>query len=480
MIVGDRLSSMQDSTAKQIRQNKMGVKPVGSLLFSMGLPIMISMMVQALYNVVDSIFIAQIGEHALTAVSLAFPVQMLMISMGVGTSIGVNSLLSRRLGQQRHQEASEVAMQGLFLSVVIWIGFALVGALLSPYFFHWFTNDQEIITMGQTYLLICTTLSLGIFGQFVCERIMQGTGDTIHPMITQASGAIINIILDPILIFGLFGAPKLGIVGAAIATIIGQMSALGLAFFFMLRKTHDLQFKFWGFRPNGHIIKEIYQVGLPSIIMQSIGSVMSIGMNSILITFSATAVAVFGIYFRLQSFIFMPIFGLSTAMISIVAYNFGAKNQKRITGTIRIAIYISVCIMLVGISLFQLFPKALLTLFNASEDMMDIGMGALRIISFHLPLAGISIIFSASFQALGKGIYSLMLSVVRQLVFLLPAAYILSLVGGLEAVWFAFIVSELASIVMSSTLYHRIYHRTIRTLVPLAHAVPAPNTAQDS
>lgn len=457
---------MQNSDTAPVRQNKMGAKPVGQLVVTMALPVMISMMVQALYNVVDSIFIARIGEQALAAVSLAFPVQMLMISMGVGTSIGVNALLSRRLGQQRPKEASDVAMQGLFLAVLIWILFAAIGALLTPFFFHWFTDDPEIIRMGQIYLLIVTTLSIGIFGQFICERIMQGTGDTIHPMITQAAGAIINIILDPILIFGLLGAPEMGMAGAAVATIIGQLSALGLALFFMKTKVHELTFSFRGFTVNWHIIKEIYQVGLPSIIMQSIGSVMTIGMNSILIAFSATAVAVFGVYFRLQSFIFMPVFGLSTAMISIVAYNYGARNRQRIVQTIRFSQFIAVGIMLFGLAIFQIIPEPLLLLFNASDEMMGIGKQALRIISLAFPLAGIAIVFSSSFQAMGKGTYSLMLSVTRQLIFLLPSAWVLARIGGLDAIWFSFLVSELVSVTMSILLYWRIYRGTITTLQP--------------
>lgn len=457
---------MQHSDPKPLRPNKMGTKPIVPLLFSMAVPIMISMMVQALYNVVDSIFIARIGEEALTAISLAFPIQILSISMGIGTSIGMNALLSRRLGQQRNREASEVAMQGLFLAVVIWVVFAILGTILSTFFFGLFTDDTKIISMGRTYLLITTTLSLGIFTQFVAERIMQGTGNTIHPMITQVTGAVINIILDPILIFGLLGAPKMGMAGAAVATVIGQWSAMGLSFFFMIRKTHELTFTFKAFKPNMAIIREIYRVGLPSIIMQSIGSLMTIGMNSILISFSATAVAVFGVYFRLQSFIFMPIFGLATAMISIVAFNYGARNRHRITGTIRFAAIISATIMLVGLAIFQLLPDVLLGFFDASEAMMDIGMKALRTISIHFPLAGVAIIFSSSFQAMGKGTYSLLLSVTRQLVFLLPAAYILSLIGGLDTLWFAFLVSEGASITMSSIMYHRVYHRKIRHLEP--------------
>jgi putative MATE family efflux protein len=353
----------------------------------MGFPIMLSMMIQALYNVVDSIFIARVGEDALTAVSLAFPIQMLMISVGVGTAIGVNSLLSRRLGAQQHKEASSVAVHGLFLSVVIWIFFAIFGAILTPFFFQLFTDSPEIIKMGQDYLIICTTLSLGIFGQLVCERIMQGTGNTIHPMITQGVGAIINIILDPIFIFGYFGLPAMGTAGAAIATVIGQWVAMGLALFFMIRKTTELNFKFKRFRPKFRTIKEIYEVGLPSIIMQSIGSVMTIGMNTILIAFSATAVAVFGIYFKLQSFIFLPVFGLTAAMISIVGFNYGARNKERIARTIRHAVLIATGMMLLGILIFQTIPALLLRLFDASPSMLDIGIRALRIISIHFPLS---------------------------------------------------------------------------------------------
>ena len=413
----------------------MAVRPVGSLLITMGFPIMLSMMIQALYNVVDSIFIARVGEDALTAVSLAFPIQMLMISVGVGTAIGGNSLLSRRLGAQQHKEASSVAVHGLFLSVVIWIFFAIFGAILTPFFFQLFTDSPEIIKMGQDYLIICTTLSLGIFGQLVCERIMQGTGNTIHPMITQGVGAIINIILDPIFIFGYFGLPAMGTAGAAIATVIGQWVAMGLALFIMIRKTTELNFKFKRLRPKFRTIKEIYEVGLPSIIMQSIGSVMTIGMNTILIAFSATAVAVFGIYFKLQSFIFLPVFGLTAAMISIVGFNYGARNKERIARTIRHAVLIATGMMLLGILIFQTIPALLLRLFDASPSMLDIGIRALRIISIHFPLAGIAIILSSSFQAIGKGFYSLIIYILRQLGVLLPAAYLLNRISGFDAVW---------------------------------------------
>lgn len=425
---------------------------------------MLSMMIQALYNVVDSIFIARVGEDALTAVSLAFPIQMLMISVGVGTAIGVNSLLSRRLGAQQHKEASSVAVHGLFLSVVIWIFFAIFGAILTPFFFQLFTDSPEIIKMGQDYLIICTTLSLGIFGQLVCERIMQGTGNTIHPMITQGVGAIINIILDPIFIFGYFGLPAMGTAGAAIATVIGQWVAMGLALFFMIRKTTELNFKFKRFRPKFRTIKEIYEVGLPSIIMQSIGSVMTIGMNTILIAFSTTAVAVFGIYFKLQSFIFLPVFGLTAAMISIVGFNYGARNKERIARTIRHAVLIATGMMLLGILIFQTIPALLLRLFDASPSMLDIGIRALRIISIHFPLAGIAIILSSSFQAIGKGFYSLIISIVRQLGVLLPAAYLLARIWGLDAVWFAFLASEVASLLLAIIFFIKIYRREIATL----------------
>lgn len=465
---------------QRLPQNKMATRPIGPLLITMGLPIMLSMMIQALYNVVDSIFIAQISEEALTAVSLAFPIQMLMISVGVGTSIGVNSLLSRRLGAHHYKEASSVAVHGLFLAIVSWVIFALFGAILTPYFFQLFTDSTPIIAMGQSYLLICTIFSIGIFTQLICERIMQGTGDTIHPMITQGTGAIINIILDPIFIFGYFGVPKMGVAGAAIATILGQWSAMGLSLFFMLRKTPELQFKFKGFRPKKRVIKEIYQVGLPSMIMQSIGSVMTISMNTILISFTATAVAVFGVYFKLQSFIFLPVFGLAAAMISIVAFNYGARDKERIIKTIKNAIGIVFLVMMVGLAIFQFFPRFLLELFNASPEMMEIGMKALRIISLAFPLAGIAIVLSSSFQALGKGFYSLFVSIIRQLVVLLPSAYLLSILSGLDAVWFAFLISEIVCLIVSLWLYARLYRRNIQTLDLHPETVIPPQSIENN
>lgn len=430
-------------------------------------------MVQALYNIVDSIFISRVGEAALTAVSLGFPIQIVMISVGVGTSIGLNALLSRRLGERRPDLASNVAMHGLFLVVVISSIIAVLGATLPFWFIKMFTTDKEIISMGNAYLFIITVGSFGLFGQLILERIMQSTGDTIHPMITQATGAIINIILDPILIFGYFGLPAMGVTGAAIATIIGQFSGLGLGLFFLFTKIHDIKIDFKKFKLHKETIKGIFRVGFPSIIMQSIGSLMSIGMNAILIGFSATAVAVFGIYFRLQSLIFMPIFGLSTAMISLVAFNYGARNKKRVISTIKLTVLIAFTIMSLGTALFQFFPDQLLRMFDASDEMLSIGRDALRTISFAFPFAGIAIVFSVSFQALGKGMYSMMMSIVRQLVVLLPAAYLLSLTNIISYTWYSFLIAEGVSLIMALSLFYHIYQTKIKMIGEEQVAQPA-------
>ncbi|MGI6467040.1 MAG: MATE family efflux transporter [Sphaerochaetaceae bacterium] len=450
-----------------VSQNKMAIKPIGPLVVSMAFPIMLSMMVQALYNIVDSIFIARVSEDALTAVSLAFPVQILIISLGVGTSIGMNSLLSRRLGAKKVEEASKVALHGLFLALASSILFVIIGFSISRVFFTWFTDSKDIIEMGYSYLVIVSTLSLGVFAQINAERIMQGTGNTITPMITQVTGAVINIILDPILIFGWFGLPAMGVTGAAIATVIGQWSAMTLALIFMVRKTKELNFSLKGFKVEKRIIVDIYRVGLPSTVMQSIGSVMTVGMNTILISFSATAVAVFGIYFKLQSFVFMPVFGLVNALISIVAFNYGARDKQRIVASIRFGATIAFIVMLVGTLVFQFGTKMLLGMFNASDHMIDIGTIALRIISFHFPLAAIGITLSAAFQAIGKGVYSLYMSLVRQLVVLLPSAYLLSHLWGLNATWYSFLISELVSITMSIYLFAHLYRTKIKVLTPL-------------
>lgn len=447
--------------------NKMGVRPVGPLMLTMALPIMASMMVQALYNIVDSIFIARLSEQALTAVSLAFPIQMLMISMGVGSAVGVNSLLARRLGERRKSDAEKVAGNGMFLALVISAFFALFGLTFAKPFMNLFTQDPEIAPLGVTYVTICTVASLGIFGQLIMERIMQATGDTVRPMITQLVGAVINIILDPILIFGLFGFPRLEVAGAALATVIGQWSAMTLAFILLRREKTHLDVTVRVIRPRKRIIVDIYRVGLPSIIMQSIGSVMTVGMNKILIAFSATAVSVFGIYFKLQSFVFMPIFGITMAAVPIIGFNYGARNSQRIAQAVKTAVIMAVTIMSGGLILFQSFPRFLLSLFDASPEMYEIGMKALRIISLHFPLAGVAIVFSTFFQAIGRGTLSLILSVVRQLGFLLPSAFFLAIFVGLDAVWYAFLISELVSASMSSIMFKYTYRNRIQGLIPL-------------
>ena len=447
------------------RENRMGTMPVGKLLVTMSLPIMISMLIQALYNIVDSIFVAQIGENALTAVSLAFPVQNLIIAVGIGTGIGINSLLSRRLGERRFDDANAAAENGILLSLCNWLVFAIFGGLFSEAFFRAFTDNPEIISMGTDYLTVCTVFSFGCFMQFACERILQATGITIYNMITQATGAIINIILDPIMIFGLFGFPRLGVKGAAVATVIGQIVAMLMGLWFNAKKNREIHMDFRHFRPNGRIIGEIYKVGVPSIVMQSIGTVMTIGMNKILIAFSETAVAVFGVYFKLQSFVFMPIFGLTNGLVPIVAYNYGARKRHRITGSIRHALVYALSIMALGTLLFQLLPAPLLRLFKASDALLAIGVPALRIISISFLGAGVGIVLSSVFQAMGNGVLSLTMSVARQLAVLLPVAWLMARFVGLDAVWAAFPVSEYVSVTIALFMYRYVYHNHIAPLV---------------
>jgi len=445
-------------------ENKMGTMPVNKLLLTMSLPMVISMLIQALYNVVDSIFVAQISETALTAVSLAFPIQNLIIAIAVGTGVGVNALLSRSLGEKNPEKANLAAVNGIFIFILSYLVSALFGIFFSRFYFTVQTSNEEIINQGTIYLSICTIFSFGVYLQIAFERIMQSTGRTIYNMITQGLGAIINIILDPILIFGLFGFPRLGIAGAAIATIIGQIIAMMLLLYFNLTRNPDVNLNMRGFRPHKETIIDIYKVGLPSIIMQSIGSVMTFGVNKILLLFSETAVSVFGIFFKLQSFIFMPVFGLNNGMVPIVAYNWGAKNKERIMKTIRSSVIGSVSIMFLGVIIFQVFPKQLLLLFDASEHMISIGVPALRIISLGFLFAGYSIIIGSVFQALGNGIYSLIVSIARQLVCILPLAYIFAKVFGLHAIWYAFPLAEIMSLVLTTILFKRIYENCIKKL----------------
>ena len=450
---------------EQKQQNKMGVMPIPKLLITMSLPMILSMLVQALYNVVDSIFVAKLNEAALTAVSLAFPVQNLMIAIAVGTGVGINALLSRYLGEHRFDSANDVARNGIFISIITGLIFTIVGVSGAGVFFRAQTSDPDIISYGTQYMQIVTFFAIAIFMQITGERLMQSTGKTFYNMITQGLGAIINIILDPILIFGLFGLPRLEVAGAAIATIIGQIVAVSLSLYLNCKKNTEININMRHFRPCGKTIKAIYEIGVPSIIMQSIGSFMTFGMNNILLMFSSTAAAVFGVYFKLQSFVFMPIFGLNNGLIPIIAYNYGAKEPKRITHVIRLSIYIETGIMLVGFVLFQTIPATLMAMFDASDHMMEIGVPALRIISLSFLFAGYSIICSSVYQALGNGVYSLIVSAARQLFIILPAAYIFGKLFGLQIVWWAFPLAEIISVILCTILLRKIYLHTVKPLM---------------
>ena len=455
-------------STENIKENKMGTMTVNKLLISMSLPMIISMLVQALYNVVDSMFVARVSENALTAVSLAFPLQSLMIAVGVGTGVGVNAVLSKSLGQRDFENANKAASNGIILSFLSYVAFALIGVFFTGIFFKSQTSNAEIINHGSQYIYICTIFSIGLFGQVIFERLLQSTGKTFYTMITQGTGAIINIILDPILICGLFGAPKMGVAGAAVATVTGQIIAMFLALYFNLKKNHEIKLNKKIFKPDVKIIKRIYAVGIPSIVMQAIGSVMTFGLNKILIGFTPTATAVFGVYFKLQSFVFMPVFGLNNGMVPIVAYNYGAKNEERVTKTIKLSTLYAMGIMLVGFLVFQAFPKQLLYLFNASEDMLSIGVPALRIISINFIFAGFCVISSSVFQALENGMLSLVVSVVRQLVAILPLAFIFGQAFGVSAVWFAFPVSEIISVILCTMFMKKVYNKTIKPISMVA------------
>lgn len=448
------------------QENKMGTMPEGRLLFSMSLPMMISMLVQAMYNVVDSIFVSRIGENALTAVSLAFPLQTLLIAIGAGTGVGVNSLLSKSLGEKDYEKANKTAMNGIFLFAVSYVISAVIGLLAVRPFYASQIKDApiEIMDMGIQYLTIVMVASFGLYAQFIFERLLQATGRTFFSMVSQMAGAIINIILDPILIFGYFGLPRMGVAGAAVATVIGQIVGGTIALIYNIKKNHDIKLSFRGFRPDAHIISVIYKVGFPSIIMQSIGSVMTYGMNLILVGLSSTAAAVFGVYFKLQSFFFMPVFGLNNGIIPIVAFNYGAKKKHRMIRTIKWGMLIAFCFLLAGFVVFETLPGELLLLFDASENMLGIGIPALRIIAFHFLIAWFCIVAGSVFQAVGNGMYSLYVSVARQLVVLLPAAYILAKIGGLDLIWWSFPIAELMSCLISSICLSLTYRRVIKPL----------------
>lgn len=433
----------------RVTENKMGTQPVGRLLAGMAIPMMISMLVQALYNIVDSVFVSRLSENALTAVSLAFPLQNLMIAVCAGTTVGMNALLSRSLGAKEQERADRAANTGIFLALASFVVFAIVGALFSRTFFLLQTDVPEIVDYGTDYARVCLCCSIGLFCQFTFERLLQSTGRTHLSMCTQILGAVTNIVLDPILIFGLLGFPRLEVMGAAVATVVGQCLAAVAALILNQKKNPDIHIRPRHIRWHGATVKNIYRIGLPSIVMQCIGSVMVFGVNRILISFTTTATAVFGAYFKLQSFIFMPVFGLNNGMVPIIAYNYGAKKPDRVKRTIKLAVLSAMGIMAVGFAVFEIAPGALLSFFDASENMLAIGAPALRIIALSFILAGFCIIAGSVCQAIGNPFYSLIVSVCRQLVVLLPVAWLLSQTGNLTLVWLAFPIAELMSLTLS-------------------------------
>ena len=448
-------------------ENKMGTMPIGKLLFNMSLPMMISMLVQALYNIVDSIFVAKLSENALTAVSLAFPLQTLLIAVGTGTGVGMNALLSKSLGEKNFKKANATASNAAVLYFFSYLVFFILGfTIVRPFYASQIGNaDQEIMKLGIEYLSTVMIFSFGLLAQVFFERLLTSTGRTIFSMTSQLTGAITNIILDPILIFGLLGAPKMGVTGAAVATVIGQCVAALVAGFCNHRYNHDVKLKFHGFRLDFHIIGTIYAVGIPTIIMQSIGSVMTYCMNRILIEFSSTATAVFGVYFKLQSFFFMPVFGLNNGITPIIAYNYGAGQRKRMLKTIKLSMLVAFCLTFIGFLCFEGIPQILLGLFNASDEMLTIGVPALRIIGIHYLIAWFCIVSGTVFQALGKAFFNMIVSIMRQLFVLIPAAYILAKLGGLHVVWWSFPIAEVISLMVSSFFLVRI-NRTIISRVP--------------
>ncbi len=447
------------------KENKMGVMPVGKLLFTMSLPIMISMLVQALYNVVDSMFVARVSENALTALSIAFPIQNLMIAVSVGLGVGLNAVVSRALGARDTKGVNRAATNGIMLMFICGLLFMLGGATLVRPYFEMQTDIEEIVTSGIDYTSIVMMGSMGVFMQILFERLLQSTGRTMLTMFSQGVGAIINIIFDPIFIFGYFGFPKMGVAGAAYATILGQWVAALLGLILNIRKNPEVSISMKGFKPHGATIRLILSIGIPSVVMQSIGSVMTFLMNQILIAFSSTAVAVFGVYFKLQSFVFMPVFGLTNGTVPIVAYNFGARKGDRMKKTIQYSVCAAIAIMICGALIFQSIPDKLLMLFDASDEMLRVGVPALRIISLGFPLAGFGIGAGAVFQALGFSVYSMVISLIRQLVVLIPCAYLISmLTGDVTGVWWAFVVAEVVSLTVSALYLRRVNRDVIQTL----------------
>ena len=449
---------------ENIQENKMGTQPIGRLMITMSLPIMISMLVQALYNIVDSIFVAKIHKDALTAVSMAFPIQTLMIAVGAGTGVGIKALLSKSLGEKNFERANRSANNGIFLAFISFLLFVVIGLCTTGIFYDFQTDNEAIRQYGKDYLYIVTIASLGIFMQMTFENLLQSTGKTIYSMYTQGLGAIVNLILDPCLIFGWGPFPEMGVSGAALATVIGQFVAAGLGLLLNIKVNKELVISLKKYPPEKKTCKQIYAVGLPSIIMQSIGSVMTFSLNKILIGYSDTAVAVLGVYFKLQSFIFMPIFGLNNGYIPIIAYNYGARKKKRIIKAFKCGALLAVSIMAVGMVIFLTIPDVLLRFFEADEEMLEIGVPALRIISAHFVLASFSIIMISTLQGLSKGIYSMIVSFSRQIIVLLPAAYVLSKCFGLSAIWWAFPIAEVVSMTLCALFLAKTYRKMIKPL----------------
>lgn len=456
-----------DNSKQQLdsSQNKMGSAPIFPLIISMSLPAMFSMLVQALYNIVDSIFVAQYSQKAFTAISLGTPFQMLMISVAVGTAVGINSVVSRRLGEGRVDDASKAATHGVFIGAATGVFFAIIGILFTKAFFGMFTNDAELIDLGSQYIYIVLIFSFGVCLQVNIEKTLQATGNMIYPMLFQLTGAVINLILDPILIFGWLGIPAMGIKGAAIATVVGQIGAMIFSMIILHVKSHDVHIKLRGFRVDWKTVRDIYAVGFPSIVMQSISSVITTALNGILTGFGTAAVNVMGAYFRIQGFIFMPLFGLTQGIMPIMGFNYGARNRKRLVDALRIGIILALVIMGLGTAVFMIFPATLLGMFQADAEMLRIGVPAFRLISLCFLPAAVGIIASTLFQAIGMGTKSLFISVARQLVILLPAAYLLSLLG-VEAVWLAFPIAEFAALIMAIMFIVFAFKTNINVLLP--------------
>ena len=458
------------STADAHSASRMGTAPMGPLLFSLAIPMMVSMLFQALYNVVDSIFVSYINEAALSAVSLAFPIQNLMIAFAVGTGVGVNAYVSKSLGEGNRAEADRAAANGLFLALCTFVVFFLFGLFGVQAFMNSQTTDPLIRQYGNDYLAVCCLFSLGCMIQCMVEKLLSATGHSNYAMITQLVGALTNIVMDPILIFGLFGFPRMEAAGAAAATVAGQFLGAFTGLYLNLRHNHDIRFRLQDFRPQARTVRRIYQVGIPSIAMTSVGSVMTFCMNRLLIAFSSTAVAVFGVYFKMQSFIVMPLIGLNNGMVPIIAYNYGARKPRRIVQVIRMAVVAAVAIMLLGFAAAQLCPGVMLSIFNAGPDMLALGEVALRIISIHFVIAGFNIVSSAVFQALGRGVMALLVSLVRQLFVLVPAAWLLSLNGNANLIWWAFPIAEVASFLMCSFFLTRCYRTVVQPMLEPAAA----------